>query len=344
MKRNLFIIVSIFIGVFAIMLASDVITIGEKLTRLTHFAYAEYIFYAVILLAFAYVIILPIYKLHHAPAFPKLTIDVDTNNMTDESRQKLVSFGTRLVRHCDYIPAEERKEYQRQLAQSLECYHDDEDLVRIVQEELEHRYKTIKSHIHEWSKTVFMITALCQSGKIDALTSMVINFRMIGDLIRCSGFKPTHRQLFNQYVRILVTSLFSYYISNSLSNFEDITIPLGDAVNNADVDAFSETEFLGSVSNLKISGVIPASIIDGALNTLITLRIGYVTLSYLKKGSEALKGKSGVRVRRYAMLDSAKALGEIAKDSTVSSVQFLGTKITELLTGSKPSTVSPTAH
>lgn len=344
MKRNLFIIVAIFIGVFVIMLASDVITIGEKLSRMTHLVYAEYIFYALVLLAFAYVIILPIYKIHHAPAFPKLVIDIDTNDMTDESMHRLVDFGNRLARHCDYIPAEERQEYQRRLVQALECYHDDDDLVRIVQEELDHRYKTIKSHIHEWSKTVFMVTALCQSGKIDALTSMVINFRMIGDLIRCSGFKPTHRQLFNQYARILVTSLFSYYISNSLSNFDDITIPLGDAVNNADVDAFSETQFLGSLTSLKISGVIPASIIDGALNTLITLRIGYVTLSYLKKGSEALKGKSGVRVRRYAMLESAKALGEIAKDSTVTGVQFLGTKITELLTGAKPSTSANPSH
>lgn len=337
MKRNLIIIVSVFIGVFALMLTSDIITVGEKLAHVTRQPYAEYAFYLILLLAFAYVIILPIYKLHHAPTFPKLVIDVDTNNMTDESRQKLVNFGFRLARNCDYIPAEERKEYQRQLTQSLECYHDDEDLVRIVQEELEHRYKTIKSHIHEWAKTVFMITSLCQSGKIDALTSMVINFRMIGDLIRCSGFKPTHRQLFNQYARILVTSLFSYYISNSLSNFEDITIPLDDAVANADVDAFSETEFLGSISSLKISGIIPASIIDGALNTLITLRIGYVTLSYLKKGSNELKGKAGVRVRRYAMLDSAKAMGEIAKDSTITSVQYLGTKINELIFGTKPS-------
>lgn len=338
MKRNLIIIVSIFIGVFVLMLTSDIITIGEKLTRVTHQPIVEYVFYLLIILAFAYVIILPIYKLHHAPVFPKLAIDVDTNNMTDESRRNLVSFGQRLARHCEYLPEEERKDYQRQLMQSLECYHDDEHLASIIQEELDHRYKVIKSHIHEWAKTVFMITSLCQSGKIDALTSMVINFRMIGDLIRCSGFKPTHRQLFNQYARILVTSLFSYYISNSLSNFEDIAIPLDDAVANADVDAFSETEFLGSISSLKISGIIPASIIDGALNTLITLRIGYVTLSYLKKGSNELKGKAGVRVRRYAMLDSAKAMGEIAKDSTVSSVQFLGTKIQELLFGVKPST------
>ena len=337
MKRNLIIIVSIFIGVFVLMLTSDIITIGEKLAHVTHQPYVEYGFYLLILLVFAYLIILPIYKLHHAPTFPKLTIDVDTNNMTDESRQKLVSFGNRLARHCDYIPAEERKDYQRNLVQALECYHDDEDLVSIVQEELDHRYKTIKSHIHEWAKTVFMITSLCQSGKIDALTSMVINFRMIGDLIRCSGFKPTHRQLFNQYARILVTSLFSYYISNSLSNFEDIAIPLDDAVSNADVDAFSETEFLGGMTSLKISGIIPASIIDGALNTLITLRIGYVTLSYLKKGSEELKGKSGVRVRRSAMLASAKDLGELAKDSTISGVQFLGKKINELLYGAKPS-------
>ncbi|MBQ5506233.1 MAG: hypothetical protein IIT85_03725, partial [Prevotella sp.] len=71
--------------------------------------------------------------------------------------------------------------------------------------------------------------------------------------------------------------------------------------------------------------------------TLITLRIGYVTLSYLKKGSEELKGKSGVRVRRSAMLASAKDLGELAKDSTISGVQFLGKKINELLYGAKTS-------
>ena len=83
MKRNLIIIVSIFIGVFVLMLTSDIITIGEKLAHVTHQPYVEYGFYLLILLVFAYLIILPIYKLHHAPTFPKLTIDVDTNNMTD---------------------------------------------------------------------------------------------------------------------------------------------------------------------------------------------------------------------------------------------------------------------
>ncbi len=41
MKRNLIIIVSIFIGVFVLMLTSDIITIGEKLAHVTHQPYVE---------------------------------------------------------------------------------------------------------------------------------------------------------------------------------------------------------------------------------------------------------------------------------------------------------------
>jgi len=340
MKRNLFIIASIFIGTIIILLAGNIITIGDKIYEMTKLKELEYAFYAVIVIAFLSIIIVPLVRLHKTPTFPRLSID-EYSGDDEQTRKKLRSFANKLQNNLYYLPAEERDDHKKKFAYELEHFYDTAELKEIVQKEIDARYKMIKSHIHEWSKTVFMITAVCQSGKIDALTSMVINFRMIGDLIRCSGFRPTNKQLFRQYGRILATSLFSYYIQGALTGMDDLTIALdsgGDAMADAvdaNIDGVSEAGFLGSLHNLKIAGIIPASIIDGTLNTLLTLRIGYVTLEYLKKGSEALEGKKGIKVRRQAMLQSAKAMVEISKDSTIQGSKMISDKITELLSGKK---------
>ena len=210
---------------------------------------------------------------------------------------------------------------------------------QIVQKELDERYKKVRSHIHEWAKTEFLITTISQSSRIDAIASLVINFRMIGDLIRCSGFRPTNQQLFYQYCRILATSLFSYYLSDGISNLADGSGTLADSVADADLDTFSEAGFLGSISTLKLSGLVSSSLLTGSLNTLLTLRIGYVTLTYLKSGSKALAGKNGIKVRRRAMLNAATEFLSIAKETgtnmTEQSYKVITDKVEELLHGKK---------
>lgn len=53
MKRNLFIIIGIFVSAIILVVLSDVITIGEKIAKLTRIWQAEYVFYACIFLLVA---------------------------------------------------------------------------------------------------------------------------------------------------------------------------------------------------------------------------------------------------------------------------------------------------
>ena len=57
MKRNLFIIIGIFIGTIVIIVLSDVITLGEKIAKVTKCWQAEYVFYSLLLILLAYFVI-----------------------------------------------------------------------------------------------------------------------------------------------------------------------------------------------------------------------------------------------------------------------------------------------
>ena len=71
----------------------------------------------------------------------------------------------------------------------------------------------INRRIIEWAKSVFMITAISQNGKLDTVSVLYMNYKMIEDVIVASGFRPTRQQLFRQYVNILVTSLMTFVVS-----------------------------------------------------------------------------------------------------------------------------------
>ena len=57
-------------------------------------------------------------------------------------------------------------------------------------------------------------------------------------------------------------------------------------------DLAGETTLAGAMANLKIPGVISESAIQGAVNALLTLRIGYVTKTFLMEGPDALAGRT----------------------------------------------------
>lgn len=337
MKRNLIIIALILIGFVVLLLMGNVITIGDKLYQLTQNKWVELGFYCLVAFGLFYLLLWPMIRLHATPEFPKLSTDAYVGD-TDQTKKELKSFAKSLSKHLGYLPQNEREEHKKELRQRIDNFYDVTELRSIVQTELDQRYDRVKTHINEWAKTVFMLTAISQNGKLDAGISMVVNLRMIADLIRCSGYRPTHPQLFKQYVRILVTSLFSYYLSNSLENFDLTSLDGEEAADTVfaggvEIDGakVTESEFLASVAGLKFLNMVPASLVDGALNALLTLRIGYVTMAYLKEGAEGLEGRKGMKVRRRAMLEAIKSFGVMAKDTTVSGLSLMGEKITELM-------------
>ena len=356
MKRNLLIITLLFLGSFVILLLGNIIIIGEKIASLSHVAWAEYAFYTLILVVFYVVVIRPVVRVHRAPQIPALSIDGEWNTA------QLVAFGHKLADNCNYIPKDKscpelRKLHQQRLLEGLERYATSrEELVQIISEELKLRIEGgelketsgprtedmhsvriigINRRIIEWAKSVFMITAISQNGKLDTVSVLYMNYKMIEDVIVASGFRPTRQQLFRQYVNILVTSLMTFVVSEVFKDMGSVApfgsladqssdaasdIDISDAsVDAADVDlddigdtVSGDTGFLSILSNVKIPGVVIGSICDGIVNSLMTLRIGSVTRNYLIDGMNSLNGiKAKRKAKRVAVKEALKSLPKV---------------------------------
>ena len=279
MKRNLLLIIGVFIGVLVILLLGNVITVGEKLGEICHTVYAEYAFYALVSILVLAFVIVPIIKVHAAPEFPALGMGDETSDL-----KKLNSFGRKLVSNCGYIEdAEQRAKHQEALRAELKtCAEDMEGLKSIIDREVALRFdgskemgiQGVNAKMKEWAKSVFMITAVSQNNLVDTTVVLVMNYRQIEDLVLATGFRPTRAQMFRIYANILTTTLISYCTSEVLS------------------DLAGETTLTGAMANLKIPGVISESAIQGAVNALLTLRIGYVTKTFLMEGPDALAGRT----------------------------------------------------
>ena len=339
MRRNLFIIVGLFIGVLALIVTGNIIIVGEKIAQVTHLWWTEYVFYALIFLVFCYYILYPIIRIHRAPQIPALSIHGEVD------AQQLMSFGKTLSKHCDYLSEENlkldekqqvtlRKEHQLQLQQSLSTYANDEEKLReIIQTELDLRFKGdkelgvlgVNGRIREWAKSVFMITAISQNRYFDTVSVMYLNLRMIYDIILASGFRPSHRQLFRMYASILTTALITYAVSEALTTTSSVApFDFGDLDGTAEAagddiadidpddvdlsDQLNDSEGLSVYSvlrRIKIPGVVIGAALDGTINALMTLRIGYITKTYLQQGAKALKGIQNKRtVKRQAMIEA----------------------------------------
>ncbi len=389
MKRNLLIITLLFLGSFVILLLGNIIIIGEKIASLSHVAWAEYAFYALILIVFYAIVIRPVIRVHRAPQIPALSIDGEWDTA------QLIAFGHKLADNCNYIPKDKtcpelRKLHQQKLREDLERYATDkEELVQILSDELKLRIEGgelrevsgprvedmhsvriigINRRIIEWAKSVFMITAISQNGRLDTVSVLYMNYKMIEDVIIASGFRPTRQQLFRQYVNILVTSLMTFVASEvfkdmgSVAPFESLADPSSDAasdidlsdaaVDGADVDpddigdtVSGGTGFLSILSGVKIPGVVIGSICDGIVNSLMTLRIGYVTRNYLVDGMNSLNGiKAKRKAKRAAVKEALKSLPKVVVVGT----SFVGKGamniILNIIGGKKVKEVDETSH
>lgn len=346
MRRNLLTIIGIFLAILVLMLIGDVITIGEKLARVTHLWYVEYVFYGILLVSFLFFVVWPVVRLYTMPQVPALRSD----GLDDVAA--LRRFGRELSRHCDYIPdPQQRAAHQVELRQGIDRWHDVPNLHALVDQEVRLRLEGsdalgvagIDRQIKEWAKCVFMATAVSPNSKIDAFSSMVLNFAMIKSMVYATGYRPNNVQMWRLFFHILATALLAYTVSEALSGTGDLRPFAGmadsaaanaadaataDAAADADVaDAVPDTDGVehaaegfslsGILSRFRIPGFIVGSVLDGTTNALLTLRIGYVTRAYLTEGIDALRDSERRRaVKRGAIAAAVKALPGIVSDGS----------------------------
>lgn len=311
MKRNIIIIVLILVGIVATTLLGNIIIIGDKIGELTH-RYVELGFYGAVLATFAVLIIRPIVRIHYAPEFPKLNIDDETD------LANIYNFGRKLASNCSYIAdSKERKQHKEKLLKLLISNSNNKDALKeIISNEIcrrvdgdkEHDIKGINGRIKDWAVTVFMVTAISQKSSIDSLSVIYFNYKMIEEIVLASGFRPTHRQLFKLYVRILGTALASF-VSSELTDDIDLSSTIADETMSDMASGSTSAAFIDKLRSLPLVNTVVGSLCDGAINALLTLRIGYVTRSYIIEGSEAFTNYSSRRkIRRRAMIDALAAI------------------------------------
>lgn len=281
MKKNILLLTVAVIAILAIMLLGNIVLIGDKLMNLH--LYVAYAYYLVLAILLIWLLVLPVLRIINAPSTPAL----NTKQLPDNA-DELYKYGLLIAANSRHIDNKtDRKAHQKSLLGKLENAKGElPQLTDIVTGEIAHRMKLIDSAIRERALSILIITALSQNGRFDFLTSIIINFRLIHEIVRLSGFRPTYNQLVRLYFEVLLAS----FITDLSEGF------------------LEEIDFSAILNSVNIPAVFLRSAMDGGLSALMTMRIGYITKSYIRKGTvKALNRKENERFRREARREAIRA-------------------------------------
>ncbi len=291
MKKKIITIISILLFAGLIVFVGNVMVIASQILLVTNI-YCVYGFYAMLIALFAVFIVMPIIRMVKMPQISKMRIE----NQDKISANELYAIGQNLSKHFP----EERKDEKEQFSKNVFKYGISQRDMQLknITDEINKRFERIDEKIKRYGKSVFVLTAISQNNRFDTISVLIMNFRMIKDLIDSTGFSPGYRHLIKLYYRILMTGAFAYAISD-VTDMADETFLSG-----------LETEVaekVGSETFGKIFGILTKSLADGAVNGLFTLRLGYVTKHYLEEGFDTFKDKKArVRIYKQSLSDAWK--------------------------------------
>ncbi|MBN3490655.1 DUF697 domain-containing protein [Acholeplasma equirhinis] len=263
------------------MVTASVLQIGNQLA--TIHPYVSYGFYVLAVLLTYFLLVRPIVIILWSPSF-SIDTTLDKNPKKTYSVFKVVA--KRLLDNNDLTQAE-----KEEIKNAMGDAHK-------LRDALNHAYnhhikKKMNAKIREHAKTVMISTAISQNGRLDFITVIVVNVRMIKDLVVMCGFRPSYRNLAKLVVNVFTTALIA-------EGLENIKIQ--------DVLPQSTMNMLGEIPLIK---PVMSSVVEGISNALLTLRIGIVTRKYLFDDAEDLTKE---KIRFGALLEAAKHLPMVIAD------------------------------
>ncbi len=239
--------------VFAIILLSSVLDIGEKIRAFASWGiYVEIGFYALVLLLIYLLIIRPIYIILKSP-------DLSIVTSMDEKDSRAISIYKKVAKNIvknNDLPEEEK-------ILLLDYKANDELLVNLNAVFQNTVKKQLNKIIINNAKIVMISTAICQSARFDMITVFSVNLKMIKELVEKCGFRPSMKNLSKLTIKVFGTALIA-------EGLENLTID--DVMPKTAMNAISEVPLLGKVLE---------SVVQGAANALLTVRIGCVARRYL---------------------------------------------------------------
>ncbi|MDY0210004.1 MAG: YcjF family protein [Acholeplasma sp.] len=270
---------------FLLILVSSIIDIGERLRNIH--AYIEYSFYAIAFLLTYLLVINPVRIILVSPAF---SIETVMDSKPTHRRYLTYKKVAKNLLSRNEISVTEKSKIRASIGNA-------EDLQKVLNEIYSTTMKKkMNKVIMRHAKTVLISTAISQNGRLDLFTVVVVNIRMIKDLVQMCGFRPSYKNLAKLTINVFTTALIAEGLENI--NFNDI-LPT------------STANILGEIPLIK---PVMSSITQGITNGLLTLRIGIVTRKYLFADSKEL---TKAAIQKGAFMESLKMIPVVVKDSIV---------------------------
>jgi len=156
--------------------------------------------------------------------------------------------------------------------------------------------------IRKNATTVFITTAISQSGRLDAFTVLLTQIRMVWQIAHVYSQRPTLREMLHLYANVAATA----FIASELNEI-DVSQQIEPIVSSV-----LGASLTGSIPGINIvAGIVTNSLISGSANAFLTLRVGIITRKY--SGSMIMKERS--IIRKSASLEAAKYLSIIVMSS-----------------------------
>jgi hypothetical protein len=155
--------------------------------------------------------------------------------------------------------------------------------------------------VKQMATTVFLTTAVSQSGRLDALLVLAAQSRMVWRIAHLFYQRPSLRELLHLYTNVAATS----FVAGELDDLElhQMIQP---------VVAGSLGAVGGAIPGFQVfTSLVVGSLLSGSANAFLTLRIGMITKDYCA----SLVSEPRVRIRRQATAEAARLLSGIVKES-----------------------------
>lgn len=282
---------------FALILISSLIDIGEKLRQI-HWS-VEVVFYCICALLIFFGIINPIRIIMTSPDL-KIVTSFDQEDPRIYKTYKMVAKN--IVQNNE-LPEESQT--------LLTNYQTREELLINLQYVFQVNIKKdLNRIIVNYAKTVLISTAICQSARFDMITVFTVNLQMIKKLVEKCGFRPTYKNLSKLTINVFGTALIAEGLENM--RLEDI-LP---------------TSSLTAISEIPFIKPLLSSVIQGITNALLTMRIGCVTRRYLFMDGAVITKEE---IRKQSLKEAAKLLPLVITDT----ITFFPKKIVKFFTNRK---------
>lgn len=258
-----------------LLIVSAIISLGEKLRKIN--VYVEYTFYAFAVLLVILLIIRPLIIIFLSPSF-SIETTLEKHTLANYSTYKKVS--KRLISSGVLSP---------ETIDNLELSKKDPEELRLS---LSRAYDTdVKPKINEivqkHAETVFISTAISQNGKLDMLSVLVVNIRLIKEIVSLAGFRPNLKNISKLTFKVLTTAL------------------IAEGLENLDLNQIIPSQTGRIISELPLIKPILSSFMQGMSNCLLTLRIGLVCRNYLFSDAKLVTKN---KIRKIALLEAMKIL------------------------------------